>query len=350
MEITQKELASKLAVVKRAMVSKDSTFLTGGVLIKEGRMYAANGILTITATLETEEILWLPRKAVEMIQNLPSGMVKLTQKEDKVILQTGSIRNTFQTPDFHPDDEPEPSFQADHAITVDSETFLSRLDKVLYAASQNQGRPVQCGVLLESEENTLYLVAVDGYRMAVATMECEENIKVVIPRHTVKELLNIKLKGELSIQVNQQSVCFSTEEFSLESRLLQGEFVDWKLSYPTKQNHMVKVHRKNFLACLDRMVLCDSDLKKPSPITLHIEDGKITATKKNAITDYAEEIPLLEHGEEEITISFGGKFLLEAVENMTGDEIELGFSGEILPLTLENEWAKAMVLPVRMRK
>ena len=108
----------------------------------------------------------------------------------------------------------------------------------IFAVATNNTKPILTGELFEVENNTFSVVAIDGYRLAVRkeSISTDKNYKLIIPAKALNEVAKLLKEDEelnCEIQMSKKHVIFEISGYHVISRLLEGEFHNYKGSIPT---------------------------------------------------------------------------------------------------------------------
>lgn len=133
------------------------------------------------------------------------------------------------------------------------------VNQTLFAVADNESaKPVHTGLKFELSLNQLKLIGVDGYRLAVRTETVQydgEDISFIVPKKTIREL--IKLMGtdgdkNVSISVGKRHIVFDVENYSVISRLLDGDFLDYNAAIPKTATTTVLINTDDAINCIER--------------------------------------------------------------------------------------------------
>ena len=179
----------------------------------------------------------------------------------------------------------------------------------------------------------------------------EIDLKFIVPGKTLGEVAKL-LEGEEDVlcALSEKHVIFRIGKYDVVSRLLEGEFIDYKSSIPNTENTVVEVNVKDLLSSIDRTTLLINDRLK-SPIHVTIEDGEIKISCSTAIGKINDTVPCDMKGEA-ITMGFNNRYLLEALRATGCDRVKMIINSQLSPVKivpLEGESFLFLVLPVRMR-
>lgn len=231
-----------------------------------------SNILKISATnLETGICLSLPVKVEkpgsicvparvlsEFVSSLPASKIELSVKGNKLKVSSPNYSSEFLgvSADEFP---PMPQKAKEKDILFETDSFLSAIDKVVFSASSDEGRPVLTGVLFVVRDNKLLLVATDGYRLSLKTLtetvSTAEELKkgLIIPAKTLSELSRIisdmETEEKISLNINRKAsqLIFSISGIEIISRLIEGEYPDFEKIIPKANKTKVSLDSQEFL-------------------------------------------------------------------------------------------------------
>ena len=124
------------------------------------------------------------------------------------------------------------------------------IKQTVFAISQDQTKPILMGELLEIVNGNISLVAIDGYRLAVRSCNLENisnDAKVIIPGKALIDV-NSLLSSEEDIKMgfDDKNAIFIINDTKIITRLLEGEFIDYKRLLPREHNTRVKLKTRIF--------------------------------------------------------------------------------------------------------
>lgn len=353
MKIDKSEIAGKLAKLKSIIPSKPSIECLKGVLVKNGTLTANNMEMALSTNVDcdVDEQFIIPQRAIEMIESLPDGEVEITAQSsgsgesDTIVIRTETISNRFQS--FPPQDYPDiPELESASKVGLDSEGLQESISSIMYAVGTVCNRPAMNGMLFEGDGECLNLVGCDGFRVAWAQLKYPEQIKMIVPRAAVNTLLGLGLSGRVDISYNKRSAIFATPEYAFFSRLLEGEFVDYRKTFPNHTNNVV-IDRRSLLDSIKRSVICAEDKGRPQVI-LNLQDESMKITTRSALGEYAEDIHMDTSIDEAVRIAFNAKYLMDCIKSYRGVGLDCSFGGSNAPMVVDDGEIKSMVLPVRL--
>lgn len=248
-----------------------------------------------------------------------------------------------------------PDFQSDLCFTISQSVLKEMINQTIFAVSQNDTKPILRGELFEIENNTLNLVAIDGFRLAVRTepIKSDNNFKFVVPSKTLNEVAKLlKDEDELTccIQVSKKQVVFDFSGYTVFSRLLEGEFHNYKGSIPNVSVTEVVIDKKKLLSCL-RMASLLVDEKIKSPVRCIFDDGFLKISCRTQLGKFNDEVAVNISGPK-IEIGFNCKFLSDPLKVIPDESVRLLMNGGTLPMKIvpiDGDNYTYLVLPVRLK-
>ncbi|MFI5205373.1 MAG: DNA polymerase III subunit beta, partial [Candidatus Paceibacterales bacterium] len=149
-----------------------------------------------------------------------------------------------------------PSVENGRTIALDSQDLKNSLDQVVFAASTNQTQPEISGVLFGYNESGLVVAATDRYRLAEKKLEVKEKQngehQAIIPQKTLLELSRIigNQKGLVEMVFNETQVSLSFNDTQIISRLIDGQYPDYKQIIPVDFKTVVVTEKQALVNAL----------------------------------------------------------------------------------------------------
>ena len=175
---SQQNLTKALNIVSKAVTARTTIPILKGILLKvdengELTMAASDLDLSIEKKFEVEdfepgEIVVQAKLFSEIIRKLPNSRVSIELNQDNIIIKCAS--SEFNIIGLPSEEFPNVNINIDsnERIAFDKEILKDMIRKTSFAASIDESRGVLTGVLIETKERNLNMIALDGFRMAVA--------------------------------------------------------------------------------------------------------------------------------------------------------------------------------------
>jgi DNA polymerase-3 subunit beta len=303
------------------------------------------------------------RKLIDILRTMPADQtVSLESQQSKLILKGGKSKFTLQTlpaEDF-PLVQEAPNFGP--AFKVPQKTLKNLLDQVAFAMAVHDIRYYLNGILFVAEGRQLSLVATDGHRLAFssATLDIEvPKQEVILPRKTVLELQRLLSDAsvpegqeapviEMQFAANQAKFSFGDMEFV--TKLVEGKFPDYNRVIPKNHSNSVTLGRAPLLASLQRTAILTSE--KFKGVRLNFDPGTLRVASSNAEQEEAVDELDIDYGGDSIEIGFNVTYLIDALANMSQQEmikIELQDANSSALVTVPDDANfKYVVMPMRI--
>ncbi len=366
MKLTTKrdDLVSKLSIVSRAVSTRAATQSLAGILLTAGEdgvdLHATDlemGLKTsLAAEVERPGTALLPgRLLAELARSLgdPAVTIELRESERDVEIRSGGSSfhlRTLPSEDFphFPEEEGEP-------LTIPAAAMATAVELVARAASRDDMRPVLTGVLVTADGTEMTMVATDSYRLAVKRTELEGGIggelEANIPARALRELGRLVsadgIEGVDVLLLRNQAV-FKAGDVILTTRLIEGQFPNFRQLLPESYEHDVRLPRTELLDVTRRV----SQLaQRNAPLRLSFAPGELTvAASTPDVGDAEEKMPAAFEGDP-LEIGFNPDFLREGIESVEGDEVMLRLISPLRPGLLQpvdNDEFRYLVMPIRL--
>ena len=357
-------LSSAIDGVSKAVTLRSSIPALEGILLKaEGFQLTLTGYdleMGITTTIEANvrqagEIVLSAKLLGDMVRRLPSGEINIYTNESGNATIKGGVAE-FDILAMSASDYPDlPTPGADHTLTIRAGMLRGMIEKTLYAVSQDDKKPAHTGELFAIEEDKLTVVALDGYRLAIVErpVQAEKHIRIIIPAKTLTEVN--KLLGDdeddVHISANRRFVVFNSGNYTILSRLIEGEFLNYANVIPNGCKTRVVLETRDFIDTIERASLIITErLKNPLRI-LFDASGKVTVRCQTNLGKVVDKFSAQVEGDP-VEIGFNNRYLLDALRNARCEKVVLELSGPLSPVKIlpeEGEDFIYLVLPVRFK-
>ena len=287
------------------------------------------------AKIEKEGATTLPaRRLFTIIRELPSSEIQF-DVDSKNAASIRSGQSFFKILGL-PEEEfpPLPKFDDAKVVTIRQKDLRDGLRKTSYAISTDETRYVLNGVLFSFKDNKLTLVATDGRRLAMLDIDLEfprsHEADIIVPTKAVTELQRLLTDdGEVRVSVGGSQIAFDLNNSLLVSKLIEGNYPNYRQVIPGEMKERVTLERETFLNSLRRVSLLASD--KSNSIKLNFSKNNIDITANTPeVGEAKESLPVAYKGRE-FSIAFNPEFLMAPLRNLAEDEIFLDLIDEMSP-------------------
>lgn len=326
-------LVEALNAAGRAVTSRGSSLpvLSGLRLEVKGDQLSATGSdldLTISVRAavsgETDGVAVVPAKLLaDITRALQPGAVTVEVVDDEARITSG--RSQFAVRTIPAQEFPQLPEPAERSVSLDATALADALRQVVSAASNDESRPILTGVLLAAEGDGLRLVATDSYRLAVrdlpGTSVLEEGQQVLVPSNALKELSRLLTGAEaVTLRLGERDVAFEVGDVRVTSRLIEGDFPNYRGLIPASQPNQLRVGREALLEALRRVRLL---AREATPVRLVMSDESLELLAITQDVGQAREELDAKYAGNELTVAFNPEYLIAGIEVTPGDEITL---------------------------
>ena len=357
-------LSTAIDGVSKAVTTRSTMPVLEGILLKaEGFQLTLTGydmemgiVTTIEANVtEPGETVLNAKLLSNIISRMPTSQITITSSENgQTTIKSGGAQFDLQS--LSASDFPElPNTNAEETLTIKTGVLRSMIDRTLYAVSQDDRKPAHTGELFEIEPDKMTVVALDGYRLAIVErpVTAVKDIRIIVPSKTMNEVLHLLPNDDeelVHISANRHYVVFVAAGYTIISRLIEGEFLNYRNVIPGSCRTNVVIDTKEFVQIIER----DSQIiteRLKNPLRISFTDGKVVVRCQTNIGSVVDELDAKCDGES-VEIGFNNRYLLDALRNARTDQIRMEMNGPLSPvkvLPVEGNDFLYLVLPVRFK-
>lgn len=357
-------LTAAIDGVSRAITNRSAIPVLEGIYLKaEGFNLTLTGYdmeMGITTTIECNvlvpgEVVLDAKLLGSMVSRMPSGTVGIELDNEGMTKIRGGVAE-FEIPAMNTSDYPSlPNPGAENTMTIPTSMMREMIEKTIYAVSQDDKKPAHTGELFVIEPGSLTIVALDGYRLAIIQrdVECTRDIRIIIPAKTLQELLKIMGGPDepVKIDANRRYVVFTTNGYTIVSRLIEGDFLNYESVIPQGCRTKVVVDCKSFIDTIERASLIITERLK-NPLRITFAPDKVTVRCQTTLGKVVDEFPPESFEGEEVEIGFNNRYMLDALRNSKCEKMLFEINGPLSPVKLlpvEGKDFIYLVLPVRFK-
>ncbi|MEK7076472.1 MAG: DNA polymerase III subunit beta [Patescibacteria group bacterium] len=341
--VNQKNLKKALNLVEKVVSRNTSLPILNNILLK-----TENGRLKVSATnleigvnyivgAKIEEVgqIAVPARIIsDFIGSIIDDKILLTTKNN--ILSINSERYKTQILGFDAKDFPIiPKIKSKPLATIPVKLIRNSLMTVLDSVAVSETRPELAGVFMDFNNDKIIFAATDSFRLTEKSVDFKNIYKqsFIIPRNTAVELIRIagELEGDLSFNASDNQVSFFNDDFEMVSRVVDGNYPDYKKIIPEK--------------CLSRVLVKKDELDKTirvaglfstniSDIKINCLDGKIAVLAKNSDKGEIETLVEASLKNQPFEVSLNFHYLLDGLKTVDTEKVIIEFTGQGSPLVI----------------
>ena len=360
--ILKHNLMEAISVVQIAVMAKATVPVLEGIYIEAdenlkliGNCYDLGIEYTVEADIKEKGAIVIQSKMFgEIIRRLPDAPVSI-EVFDGSKVRIECLNSYFEIKGMNADSYPlPPSYQNDISFTIAQSTLKDLIKQTVFAVGTDENRKIMTGALLEADNGEIRIVALDGFRLAIAHAIIKENIKfkVVIPGKNMNEILRILETNDepISISLSGNLASFVFKNCRILSNVLDGEFMNYKSYIPSQFETVVQVNTKELIESLERASLITSDDKR-FPVRFNIGDDNMVVSSTAEIGLLKEQIKIENNGAA-LHIGFNPRYFIDALKVIADETIKISFTSSIGPCiitAIDHDRYLYLVLPVRIK-
>ncbi|MEK9174785.1 MAG: DNA polymerase III subunit beta [Patescibacteria group bacterium] len=351
------------------IVSRHLTLpILNNVLIKSDK----NGLRISSTNLELGVNSWFPCKVVTtgeitvparifhgIIGSLTSERINLEVKKNNTLNITTTGYKASLKGESAKDFPIIPKLKNEVIININSNIFCQALANLVSFVSNSETRPEIAGILLykNSDENNLTAVATDSFRLGEKIIPLKEeynklSFSVIVPAKTAAEVVRIfsGKNEDLNVVIEKNQIGFFSEKTEIVSRLVEGNYPDYKKLIPSEFNTVAGLNKDDFVKIVKLVGLFSS----------RVSDIKLSFVKEPQakLMMYAGDSDLGENDSElavdltgeNLEVKFNWKYLVDGVAGLTGSRALFNFIDETRPCLIKSPEDKSflyIVMPIR---
>jgi DNA polymerase-3 subunit beta len=311
----------------------------------------------LVAEVAREGTVVLPARLIlDVVRSLPAAHISLelrsAEQDVEVVAGNATFHiRTLRGDDFPPFPEPDP----DSIVELPADAFVATALKVAGSASRDETRPVLTGILVSASDRELRMVATDSYRLSVkeTTLEAplSSGFEVNVPARALQELARLVSHDQddpLSVSVRQNQVLFTLGRTVLSSRLIDGQFPNYRQLVPETFEHELRIAGAELTEVVRRISLL---AQKNAPLRLAFAEGELTVSAQTPdVGEARESLPVAFTGEP-LEIGFNPEFLRAGLEAIDEGDVLLKLISPLRPGLIESgddSRFRYLIMPIRL--
>lgn len=356
------ELSDAFLRVSKALSNKPTNPILEGIKIS-----AEDNELTLSATdtdlsiekkikadIKVEGETVVPGKFItEFVKKLSNSEIELevNDKNQLLIRYDGNesiiqCYNVIEYPGFK-------KLKTDEWFGISQKDFKALISKTIFSVALDDSRPILKGVLFDIDQKEISAVALDGYRLARVKKKSTANVKkqIVVPTRSLNEISKLLDDSDdiINVYIDSNAIMIDTVDTKIISRLLEGDFVNYKQIIPMNYETFVIVNKLQLEDALERVSLL-SKVGQNNFVKFDIKEGAVQLTSNSEIGNIKEKISAVLNGKD-VTIAFNPRFILESLKASNDEFVKLCLNTSSNPCVIvptEGDEFLYLILPVRM--
>ncbi|MBO7090067.1 MAG: DNA polymerase III subunit beta [Lentisphaeria bacterium] len=285
-------------------------------------------------------------KLYRMVRTMPDATVTIFVNE-KFQAKISSGNSVFSLSALPGGDFPKlPELDGDVGVTLGQGMLKKIIGQVNHAIGK-ESQPILTGAYFKVTEDGLRVVSCDGNRMALREKECslklegkEEGFSFIVPGKTLIELMKMLSSDdeeEVALLFGRKHVIFRMNENIFFSRLIDGDYIDYRRVIPKNNNIHVTLDREELVDCLERVSLVTDDKSVGQThgyVKCVFEGDTLKVSSASSVSAVFDELPIEKEGND-ITIGFNCRFLLDALRAIDESRVKFSLATPLMSMIIE---------------
>ncbi len=371
----QTEFNSQFSLVSRAVPSRPSKPVLGNVLVTADTNAQTVTLVgfdetlgiqtTFAAQVDESGALTLPAKLLgDIVSRLPNEDISISEEDDEPVITLACSAGRYQVRGLSAEDYPNlPELESTEVIKISADALIEGLRGALFATSSDETKQVLTGVHLTAAEESLEFAATDGHRLAVVntvddagTSTPNLEMKVTIPGKALRELERIlqayPSSEPVAFQLDETQVVFDLGRQRITTRLLEGQYPNYRQLIPTQFERQLTLDRKQFVSSLERIAVIADQRNNIVKLSINNEQQSLAlSVEAQEVGSGLENLPAQVTGDD-LDIAFNVRYLLEGLKALPTSEVQIQCNTATSPSVLTplgGTKITYLVMPVQIR-
>jgi DNA polymerase-3 subunit beta len=312
------------------------------------------GRVTVDESRKAGEITVPARKLLDICKSLgDQAPVEVSLLDAKLTLKSGRSRFTLATlpaTEFPNVDDDADTF----SLTLSQSRLRELLENTSFAMAQQDVRYYLNGMLFEVTASHLRVVATDGHRLAMETLEIESGVSedqhLILPRKGILELARLlDVGGDITLTFGQNHIRATVPDYTFTSKLVDGKFPDYNRVLPKNGNKVLLGDCQELRSAFARASILSNE--KYRGVRVLLSNGELKILANNPEQEEAEEVVSVEYEGDSLEIGFNVSYLIDVLSTLASERARITLSDPNSSALLEaDEGSDALyvVMPMRL--
>lgn len=239
-------------------------------------------------------------------------------------------------------------------FTINQKELKDVISKTTFACSLDDSRPILKGCLMEAENDTVSLIALDGFRLAIARKRVTNlngKISAIIPSRALNEISRLIENDEedVNVIIQENNLLINIDNTVFLTRLLEGSFIDYKRIIPTEFTTTFRANKAILNNSIERASIVSRSLK--NTVKFDIKENYLYVSASSEIGKVNENVIINLEGKD-LSILFNSKYLLDCLRVIDDEFVNFNLNSQISPCVIkpyekEDEEYLYLILPLR---
>lgn len=313
-------------------------------------------------TVESKEdgLIAIPAKMlIDILKNLSDHPITFSIDKGNFSIEISSDYGKYKLSGHSGEEFPKvPAIEQPNSLVLAADVLSRAINKTLFAAGNDDLRPVMSGVFCELGTGDITFVATDAHKLVRykrLDAKSDNSTSFILPSKPLNLLKNcLNNVEEVNVEYNQNNAFFSLGNINLICRLVEGKYPNYDAVIPKENPNVLTIDRTLLLSSVKRVSIFAN--KTTHQVKLKLAGSSLNISAEDLdFANKADERLTCSYSGEDMEIGFNSKFLMEMLNNIDSEEVSIEMSepnraGIILPGNKENdsEDMLMLVMPVML--
>jgi DNA polymerase III subunit beta len=252
-----------------------------------------------------------------------------------------------------------PEMEASSTVSLDGDLVSAAINKTLFAAGNDELRPVMSGIYFELNTDSIRFVTTDAHRLvrySRTDAKADKGASFIVPRKPLGLLKGITATAESKVRLDftDSYVRFSFDEISLMCRLIEGKYPNYEAVIPKENPNKLTIGRADLLQSIKRVSIFANKTTHQVRLKINGSELNISAEDLDFANEANERLTCSYEGDD-MEIGFNSRFLADMLSNLGSENVVIELSapnraGILVPADkmVEEEDVLMLVMPVML--
>ena len=369
--IEKETLLTNLKIVEKTTVTRGIQPVLSNILIDA----APDNYITFSATdldinivsktvasVKTPGKITLPAKKLsEIVSKLSNKPIVFSLNSETNIVNIICGNSKFELIGISADEFPETineeALQSVQPVEIDLNPFIKCIKYTANSAASYESRNIISGVLCTISKDELEMAATGGNRLTMIVEKTAnantDEINCVVPSKTLQEFLRIAsfVKDEkLSLYIEKSKIIFKTASMLMSSRLLEGEYPPYKQLIPKSCEKNALLNREDMISALERVAVMVNE--RTNIVKFIFAENTLFLKADTPDAGLGEDSIPAQYTDEELTIAFNYKYVLDSLKIMESPNVKIGLGGSLSATLFKPDSGDdylSLIMPIQLR-
>jgi DNA polymerase-3 subunit beta len=302
-----------------------------------------------------EGVIAIPAKLLlDILKSLPEQPLTFTVDPKSLGIEISSDYGKYKLTGHNGEDFPKaPALENQKSLSMQSDALARAINKTIFAAGNDDMRPVMSGVFFEIHETSVRFVATDAHKLVrygLNNIGSADTASFIVPKkplNLMRGILN-SLKTDVKIEFNENNALFSFDHVTLMCRLIEGKYPNYEAVIPKENPKKLTIDRLDLLSSIKRVSIFANKTTHQVRMKMGGSELNVSAEDLDFANEAQERLTCTYNGED-MEIGFNSRFLQEMLTNLDSENVNIEMSapnraGILTQVESENEAEDLLML------